>query len=201
MRKLPIYILIDTSGAMSGEPIEAVTNGLRTFHWSLRKNLKTFETAYLSLITFDSSATQMVPLTELASFKPPHLHAGGLRALGEALSLVTDCATREVKQGTAEEKGDWKPLVFILTNGIPTDDTTKGLNKFKSFHWGLVAAVAVGRDDLDLELLKSLAGENMVRLDTWDSNNPSAYFEFFSKCMSGYFVSIFEGGPVSSLSE
>ncbi|MFT6974643.1 MAG: hypothetical protein ACJA0E_000631 [Bermanella sp.] len=30
MRRLPVYLLLDTSGSMYGEPIESVTNGLET---------------------------------------------------------------------------------------------------------------------------------------------------------------------------
>lgn len=29
MRRLPVYLLLDTSGSMSGEPIEAVKNGVQ----------------------------------------------------------------------------------------------------------------------------------------------------------------------------
>ena len=31
MRILPVYLVIDTSGSMTGEPIEAVKNGIP--HW------------------------------------------------------------------------------------------------------------------------------------------------------------------------
>ena len=30
MRRLPVYLVLDTSGSMYGEPIEAVNNGLHT---------------------------------------------------------------------------------------------------------------------------------------------------------------------------
>ena len=30
MRRLPVYLLLDTSGSMYGEPIEAVKNGVQT---------------------------------------------------------------------------------------------------------------------------------------------------------------------------
>jgi len=29
VRRLPVYLVLDTSGSMSGEPIEAVKNGLQ----------------------------------------------------------------------------------------------------------------------------------------------------------------------------
>ena len=56
MRKLPIYLLLDTSGSMHGEPIEAVKNGVDMLVSTLLSDPYALETAYLSVITFDSAA-------------------------------------------------------------------------------------------------------------------------------------------------
>ncbi|MEQ1531565.1 MAG: VWA domain-containing protein, partial [Methylococcales bacterium] len=88
MRRLPVYLLLDTSGSMSGEPIEAAKNGVQVLVSTLRQDPYALETAYLSVITFDSSAKQVCPLTELATFQPPNLIATGSTALGEALQLL-----------------------------------------------------------------------------------------------------------------
>ena len=64
MRKLPVYLLLDTSGSMFGEPIEAVKNGVQTLVAALRQDPYALETAYLSVITFDNGARQVVPLTD-----------------------------------------------------------------------------------------------------------------------------------------
>ena len=77
MRRLPVYLVLDVSGSMSGEPIEAVRNGLQVLLSSLRQNPYALETAYLSVITFESTAKQVTPLTELASFQIPSISAGG----------------------------------------------------------------------------------------------------------------------------
>lgn len=45
MRRLPIYLLLDTSGSMANEPIEAVKNGLKTMLSSLRQDPHALETA------------------------------------------------------------------------------------------------------------------------------------------------------------
>ena len=91
MRRLPVYLLLDTSGSMMGEPIEAVKNGVQVMVSSLRQNPQAIETAFISIITFDSSARQVVPLTDLSSFQIPDIHATGTTALGDALSLVSRC--------------------------------------------------------------------------------------------------------------
>jgi len=46
MRRLPVYLLLDTSGSMSGEPIEAVKNGVQIMISSLRQNPQAIKTAF-----------------------------------------------------------------------------------------------------------------------------------------------------------
>ena len=122
MRKLPVYLLLDTSGSMYGEPIEAVKNGVQVLVSTLRSDPYALETAYLSIITFNNTAQQVTPLTELANFQQPNIDASGCTALGEALSLLANKVDQEVTKTTTDVKGDWKPLVFIMTDGVPTDD-------------------------------------------------------------------------------
>ncbi|KAA6313364.1 hypothetical protein EZS27_035851, partial [termite gut metagenome] len=109
MRRLPVYLVLDTSGSMTGEPIEAVKNGVQVLIASLRTDPYALETAFLSVITFDSSAKQIVPLTELSMFQMPNIQASGVTALGDALSLLANKIDTEITKTTAEVKGDWKP--------------------------------------------------------------------------------------------
>ena len=155
MRRLPVYLLIDTSGSMHGEAIEAVRNGLQVLVSALRQDPYALETAYLSVITFDSSARQITPLTELVNFQTPDIQAGGTTAMGAALSLLADCIRREVVQGSAEQKGDWKPVVFLLSDGAPTDSIAKGIADMKTVKTGAFVACAAGAS-ADTNTLKQI---------------------------------------------
>lgn len=174
MRRLPVYLLLDTSGSMMGEPIEAVKNGVQVMISSLRQNPQAIETAFISIITFDSSAKQIVPLTDLASFQMPDISATGTTALGDALMTVSRCIDSEVATTTAESKGDWKPLVFIMTDGIPTDDYQNGLAELRRRKTGFIVACAAG-SGADASVLKQIT-ENVVMLDNADSQSISKFF-------------------------
>ncbi len=182
MRRLPVYLVLDVSGSMHGEPIEAVRNGMQLLVSNLRTDPYALETAFLSVIVFDAKARQVVPLTELTAFQPPNIEAGSTTALGDALRLTQECIEREVQKTTAESKGDWKPLVFLMTDGQPTDDWMKGLNVFKQAKTGLVIACAAG-PKADTKILKQIT-EVVVSLDTADSNTIGAFFKWVSASIS-----------------
>lgn len=200
MRRLPVYLLLDTSGSMYGEPIEAVKNGVQVLVSTLRQDPYALETAYLSIITFDSSAKQVTPLTELAAFQQHTIEANGCTALGEALGLLAQKVDTEVTKTTAEVKGDWKPLVFIMTDGVPTDDISKGLAEFKKRKFGTVVACAAGAG-ADTNTLKQIT-ENVVALDTADAGTIKSFFKWVSASISTGSMKVEEAGQeIGSLSE
>lgn len=200
MRRLPVYLLLDTSGSMYGEPIEAVKNGVQVLISTLRQDPYALETAYLSIITFNSNAQQLIPLTELSSFQQPNIDASGCTALGEALALLATKTDTEVSKTTAEVKGDWKPLVFIMTDGEPTDDFNKGLTEFKKRKFGMVVACAAGQG-ANTDTLKKIT-ECVVQLDTADSATIKSFFKWVSASVSAGSMKVEDTGKeVSGMSE
>lgn len=182
MRRLPVYLLLDTSGSMYGEPIEAVRSGLNLLVNSLRQNPYALETAYLSVITFDNDAKQIVPLTELMDFQQPNIRAGGGTSMGAALKLLAKKVNTEVKRGSAEEKGDWKPLIFLLSDGGATDNLDEGIQAIKGLPYAAFIACAAG-SGADVKELHRIT-ETVVSLDTADSNTIAQFFAWVSASVS-----------------
>lgn len=167
-RRLPIYVVIDISSSMSGAPIEAVNAGLRDFEAALRSDPHALETAYVSIITFESTAQQICPLTEAGLFKAPALDASGGTALGAALRKLGECFDSDLRPKAADHPGDWKPLVFLMTDGEPNDDGWRAdAEQFKKRQTTLPAnliAVACGLH-ANVAVLKELTGMVLLMQD------------------------------------
>jgi uncharacterized protein YegL len=177
-RRLPVYLLLDCSGSMAGEPIAALEVGFKALLGDLRNDPQALETVWLSVITFASTAEVVVPLTEVNDFHPPELAAQGTTALGEALDLLADRIRAEVRSTRADRKGDWKPLVFILTDGEPTDDWERSVEDFRLRGLATVVACGAGPEVND-ETLRRL-GEKVVRLKDTQPGTLGAFMKWVS---------------------
>jgi uncharacterized protein YegL len=121
-RRLPVYILADCSASMSGEPITAVSQGLQLLKDDLGQEPRAVESVWISVISFGGQAAVETPLTELMRFQAPALRAEGSTPLGGALRLLNDSIDRDVVRHSGQaHTGDYKPLVFLFTDGEPTD--------------------------------------------------------------------------------
>lgn len=199
-RRLPIYLLLDTSGSMSGAPIQAVNQGVALLFNELMNTPQAVETCWISVITFESQAQQVVPLTELTKFNPPQLQTGGSTSMGQALDLLGQALDREVLGNAGERKGDYKPLIFLLTDGEPTDDWNSALSRLRSRTQKKPATIiALGcGGGANMTTLKQIADVSLLLQDA-TPDNISAFFKWVSQSVKSASISASGGGGQTAL--
>lgn len=182
MRRLPVFILLDTSGSMRGEPIHSANVGLQAMVSALRQDPYALETVHLCIITFDIEAREVLPLTPLDEVVLPEIKApdAGATFLGAALELLVQRVDREVIRSSSEQKGDWRPLLFVMTDGSPSDLHLyrEMVAAVKQRNFGHIVACAAG-PKAKLEPLEALT-ETVVSLDTSDSATFTSFFKWVS---------------------
>ena len=171
---------------MRGEPIESVNIGLRAMLATLRQNPYALESVFLCIVTFDSTISEVLALTALEKVAMPEIVCppSGATFLGEGLRYICDQVDREVQKSTAEQKGDWRPLLFIMTDGKPSDTMAYAeiIPRVKASHFASVIACAAGPKSVP-DQLKQLT-DNVVSLDTMDSNAFSSFFQWVSAAVT-----------------
>ena len=182
MRRLPVYILLDTSGSMRGEPIHSVNVGLQSMLSALRQDPYALESVYLSVITFDMEAKVYLPLTPLDQVQIPDLDVPNVGAtfMGAALELLAHEVQQNVKKSTDDVKGDWRPLLFLMTDGSPSDVYAyqQIIPTIKQSNFATIVACAAG-PKAKTEALLQLT-DQVVVLDTMDSSSFSSFFKWVS---------------------
>lgn len=195
MRRLPIYFLIDVSESMVGEPIKNVQLGMKEIIQELRTDPYALESAYISIIAFAGSAHQIQPLTELSQFYPPlEFPIGSGTALGDALDFLSSSIDREVTKNSTTQKGDFKPLVFLFTDGTPTDNYRKAFDRWnKKYRKGTnLVAVSIG-DNVNTKILGQIT-ENVLLLKNTKASDFRNFFKWVSQSIKASSMSVNDTG-------
>ncbi|MCB0512660.1 MAG: VWA domain-containing protein [Bacteroidetes bacterium] len=210
MRRLPIYFLIDISESMVGEPIQQVEEGLATIIQTLKTDPNAIETVWVSIIVFAGQPKTIVPLQELINFYPPKFPIGSGTSLSKGMGHLMFELRKNIIKTTAEVKGDWKPIVFLFTDGVPTDDTKTAISEWKQ-NWQRTAnlvAISFG-DETDTRLLCELT-ENVLHFKNTDANAYKQFFKWITDSIktssvsvennsSGFELAILDGDTISKI--
>lgn len=193
MRRLPIYILINTSSSLCNGTLQNFKDSINLLIETLKEDPYALETVYVSIITFDSTITCLCSLSPLTSFKMPSVKIGKQESsLGHTLLQLTTIIDNELIKTTCKQKGDWKPLIFIFTDNdsvihitkeeelichkpgriiICTKTDSVNSNKYKK-----ITDLILPIESLDKQIIKSQIYWISESIDAFERVNPDNFY-------------------------
>jgi uncharacterized protein YegL len=118
--RCPCVLLLDTSGSMHGDPIDQLNAGIASFKEELMADSLAVKRVEVSVVTFGPVQIHN-PFQTADVFQPSILRAGGDTPMGagiiEAMRVIDERKKAYIAAGVAY----YRPWVFLITDGGPTD--------------------------------------------------------------------------------
>jgi len=176
-RAFPLFLLVDTSASMSGEPIERLSSSIKELLDDLLQTPSSNFAVLISIIAFGSEAREIVPLSLLRpdtlSFA---LEPSGATSLGAALHLLAS----RLADPSQMPRQHLRPMIIVFTDGEPTDDWQSGIAALNQTELGRSArkvSVAFG-EIRDATVLKAFAADSVISVP--DISNIKGLSTFFT---------------------
>jgi len=182
--RCPCVLLLDTSGSMRGEPIGALSEGLRAFKEDLMKDPLASRRVELAVVTFDSDVKVVQDFVTVDQFVPPELAAQGQTFMGSAIHKALDMIQTRKSTYRANGVAYYRPWVFMITDGEPQGEpesvVQQAAQRLKNDEANKrVAFFAVGVESANMSKLAELVvrapvkliGLNFVEMFVWLSRS------------------------------
>lgn len=117
--RVPVCLCLDTSGSMSGMPIDELNEGVRLFYEAIQSDEASMYSAEISIVTFGGNAECQVEFSTLESRIAPCFCAEGGTPMGEAVNMALDML--EARKAKYREHGIdyYQPWLVLMTDGEP----------------------------------------------------------------------------------
>ncbi len=183
-RTMVLFFLVDTSGSMDGEKIGSLNVAIQEVIPYINEISADNADAQIKIaaLEFSSGTEWMYPQPiEAESFQWRDLQAGGLTSLGEACVELNNKLS--ASQGFMNEAaGSFAPAIILLSDGEPTDDYKRGIEKLKNNNWfkaAIKVAIAIG-DDANQGILAEFTGNKEAVLTVHNKEQLKQIIRFVS---------------------
>lgn len=183
-RPLHFFWVVDCSGSMWGEKIGVVNNAIQSVLPDMVDEASNNPNAQLMIRTlkFSTGASWVTANpVKVEEYVWEDLSAGGVTDLGKAFELLA--AQLDVKQMGERAL---PPVIVLLSDGQPTDDYKKSLEKLQKLPWvrkAVKIAISIGQD-ADDDVLEEFTGNKELVLQANNSKMLAKMIKWASTAVS-----------------
>ena len=157
-QRCPCLLLLDTSGSMGGKPISELNDGIALFKSELLADSLAAKRVEVAVITFGGEVKTVCEFVSPPIFNPPALNAGGDTPMGLAILRGTEMIRKRKDEYRAHGVPYYRPWLFLITDGAPTDDWHLAADEVKSGEsQKAFSFFAAGVEGADFETLAQIA--------------------------------------------
>lgn len=170
-KSLVIFFLIDTSGSMRGKKMGELNTVMEELIPEIRRVGEADTDVKIAVLTFSTGVKWMykAPIS-VEEFQWSRLEANGVTSMGEAF---TELSNRMSRNGFLNSPSlSFAPVIFLMTDGYPSDDYKKGLESLQTNSWykfGLKAALGIGNEAND-DMLAEFTGSKETVVHAYSGN-------------------------------
>jgi len=159
-RQMSLFFIVDTSGSMDGEKIAAVNTAIREVLPEIAEISSENADAQIKVacLQFANDVQWLFRPTDVEGMTWNDLRAEGMTSMGTAFNELNAKLSR--KEFLDSPTGNFAPVLFLMSDGQPTDEYHKALDSLRENRWFQVAirvAIAIG-DDADKNILTEFTG-------------------------------------------
>lgn len=118
--RVPVCLCLDTSGSMTGQPINELNEGVRMFYEAIRGDETAQYSAEISIITFGETVELIEDFANInRQPQAPKLQAYGKTPMGEAVNKALDCLEKRKQEYKDKGVDYYQPWLVLMTDGVP----------------------------------------------------------------------------------
>ena len=163
-KSLVIFFLIDTSGSMKGKKMGELNTVMEELIPEIRRVGEADTEVKVAVLTFSTEVRWMysTPIA-IEDFEWARLRASGVTSMGAAFKELSARMSRNSYLNSPSLS--FAPVIFLMTDGYPSDDYREGLKELQSNSWykfGLKAALGIGEEANDDVLAEFTGSKDTV---------------------------------------
>lgn len=181
--RCPCLLVLDTSGSMSGEPIEQLNQGVQQFIQALQEDEIASYSVEVAILAAGGHVEEIMPFTTAEQLDySSTFTAYGSTPLGSAVERGLQMLDKRKQEYQRNGVAYYQPWLVVISDGSPTDSWQNAAQQARTLAENKkLVSLMVGVNDADMNILGQFSNRPALKLDGLRFND---FFQWLSASMS-----------------